>query len=41
MFIEGKKIIYRINPAYKLLIEKNIITLTEKTELQLQTVVTQ
>jgi len=37
---EGKKIIYRINPAYKLLVEKYINTLIEKTEPQQLTVVT-
>lgn len=37
---EGKNIIYRINPEYKLLIEKYTDTLTEKTELQQLTVMT-
>ncbi|WP_300101811.1 winged helix-turn-helix transcriptional regulator [Methanosarcina sp.] len=37
---EGTKIIYRINPVYKLLIEKYINTLTEKTEPQPLAVVT-
>jgi predicted transcriptional regulator len=37
---EGKKIIYRINPEYQLLIEKYTNTLTEKTEVQPLTVAT-